>query len=249
MQTMGSLKFFHEITKNDVAIAGGKGASLGELINNNIPVPDGFIITASAYNQALDEKEIFDAFDKLNMSRVAVRSSATAEDSKSTSWAGQLETYLNVTKNDLIKSIKNCWASINSPRAISYAKENNIPSDKQKVAVVVQAMVDSQMAGVMFSVNPVTSNKNQIVLEACFGLGEALVQGQVTPDNFIIDKKSLQIIEKNINLNTLSDKQVIDLAKLAIRIENHYHFPQDIEWAIDPNNEIFILQSRPITTL
>jgi len=246
---MTQIKTFQEISKSDVAIAGGKGASLGEMTQAGIPVPGGFIVTTDAYNQPLDEKEIFAAFDKLEAQYVAVRSSATAEDSGSTSWAGQLETYLNVTKENLIDSIKKCWASIKTARATSYAQSNNIPGDKQKVAVVIQKMVDSQMAGVMFSANPVTSDRNQIILESCFGLGESLVQGLVTPDNFLIDKKSLTIINKNLTLNTLSDNQVIELSKLAILIENHYNFPQDIEWAIDQNNKIFILQSRPITTL
>ena len=243
------LKFFNQISKNDIALVGGKGASLGEMINAGIPVPNGFIITTEAYQKPLDEREIFKAFDSLNATKVAVRSSATSEDSQNTSWAGQLETYLNVTRNNLIKSIKKCWASLDSPRAISYAQENNLNQDKQKVAVVIQKMIDSKISGVMFSANPVTSDKNQIMIEACFGLGEFLVQGLVTPDNFLVCKKNFQIIKKTINLNTLSDNQIIELAKLAVHIEKHYNFPQDIEWAIDKDNHIFILQSRPITTL
>jgi rifampicin phosphotransferase len=246
---MTQIKTFQEISKSDVAIAGGKGASLGEMIQAGIPVPDGFIITTDTYNKPLDEKEIFTAFDKLETQYVAVRSSATAEDSSNTSWAGQLETYLNVTKDNLIESIKKCWASIKTDRALCYAKENNIPKDKQKVAVVVQAMIDSQMAGVIFTANPITSDRQQIILESCFGLGESLVQGLVTPDNFVIDKENFTIINKNIVLNSLTNNQVIELAKLSIKIENHYNYPQDIEWAIDKNNKIFILQSRPITTL
>jgi len=246
---MKYLRFFSEINKNDTVVAGGKGASLGEMTQAGIPVPNGFIITTDAYNKPLDEKEIFAAFDRLETQYVAVRSSATAEDSNNTSWAGQLETYLNITKDNLIESIKKCWASIKTNRALAYAQSNNILEDNQKVAVVVQKMIDSQIAGVMFTANPVTSDRNQIVLEACLGLGESLVQGQVTPDNFLIDKKSFTIINKNITLNTLSDNQVIELSKLAILIENHYNYPQDIEWAIDKKNEIFILQSRPITTL
>jgi len=246
---MSQIKTFQEISKSDIAIAGGKGASLGEMTQAGIPVPNGFVIITDAYNKPLDEKEIFAAFDKLKTIHVAVRSSATAEDSNNTSWAGQLETYLNVTREKLIESIKKCWASINTNRAICYAKENKIPKSKQKVAVVIQKMIDSHISGVMFTANPVTSSRDQIVLESCFGLGESLVQGLVTPDSFLIDKKNLKIISQNIVLRTLSHDQVLDLTKLAIEIEKHYNYPQDIEWAIDKNNKIFILQSRPITTL
>jgi pyruvate, water dikinase len=289
---MQLIRNFSEISKFDVAIAGGKGASLGEMAQANFPIPNGFVILSDSFiyfleNSNLDtqieniwnsidyqnektlgkaskniekltlaakipqdiEDEINKYHQQLNSKFVAVRSSATAEDSSAAAWAGQLESYLNTIKENLLENVKKCWASLFSPRAIFYCFQNNLNHKNIAVAVVVQKMINSQTAGVMFSANPVTSNKNQIILEACLGLGESLVQGLVTPDNFLIDKKSLKIIEKTVNLNTLSDNQVIELSKLAIKIENHYGFPVDIEWAIDSSQQIFILQSRPITTL
>lgn len=266
------IKFFSEISKGDVGLVGGKGASLGEMVKANIPVPPGFVITTEAFQKKID-REILQAFHKLNADRVAVRSSATAEDSSFASWAGQLETYLNVNRENLIDKIKECWDSIKSERALSYAAGQNLSEDQLKVAVVVQKMVESKSSGVMFTVNPISQNFHEIMLEAGYGLGELLVQGLITPDNFIIDKTTLEIKSKDIQVQesmlvfkdgknqetpvpaswkyeaAISDDQVVQLAKLAIKIEDHYQKPQDIEWAIDNQNKIWILQSRPITTL
>lgn len=270
---MTFIKKFDEISKTDVLEVGGKGASLGELTKAGFPVPQGFVITANAFQRNIDEKEILKAFDELNAQRVAVRSSAIAEDSSQASWAGQLETYLNTSREDLIENIKKCWNSIKSERALNYAAGQDLTADQLTVAVVIQKMIESKVSGVMFSVNPISKNTNQIMIEGGYGLGEMLVQGLITPDNFIVDKKNLEIMERNIDIqetmlifkdgkNTevpvrddLKDKQVVSdeiikqLAGLAIKIENHYGIPQDIEWAIDRENKIWILQSRPITTL
>lgn len=272
------IKTFQEIGKSDVKIVGGKGASLGEMTNAGIPVPPGFVVIAEAYNKFLKhlpneiEEEILRAFDVLGADRVAVRSSAIAEDSTTTSWAGQLESYLNVTRDDLISAIKKCWDSIKSERAISYASQNNVPEENLAVAVVVQKMVESESAGVAFSVNPVTCNPNEIMIEGSWGLGEMVVQGQITPDNFIVDKNNLEIKNRNIaekekmltfkdeenqevsvseekrGQPVLFDEQIKELATLAVKIENHYGKPQDIEWAMELG-KIYIVQSRPITTL
>jgi len=273
------IKTFQEISKEDVLEVGGKGASLGEMAKVGIPVPPGFVITTRIYKNFSQEElpadvehEIYQAFDHLKAERVAVRSSAVVEDSSSASWAGQLESYLNVKREDLIKSIRDCWNSIHSERALSYAAQNSISEEDLVIAVVVQKMIEPEASGVMFTVNPVTKNNGEIMIEAGFGLGEYLVQGIITPDNFILDKSTLEIKNKNIQTQekmllyqngknqeislseeegekqSISGEQVKELAKLGVKIENHYGRPQDIEWAIE-QGEIYILQSRPITTI
>lgn len=257
-----------KISKKDIAIAGGKGTSLGEMICAGFPVPPGFVVLAGAF----DKKEILAEFKKLKTKRVAVRSSATAEDSSSAAWAGQLESYLNVTEKNLIKSIEKCWASLYSPRAIFYRSKKGLSKQKISVAVVIQKMVQSEISGVCFTVNPVTKDKNQIVIEAGYGLGETIVGGKITPDTYMIDKKKKTILDKNISRQKLmivmdnngtkeitvpkskqdrqklSDKQIIKLAQICKKIETHYKVPQDIEWAFE-KGKFYIVQSRPITTL
>ncbi|MBI2017472.1 PEP/pyruvate-binding domain-containing protein [Candidatus Daviesbacteria bacterium] len=243
------IKLFNEISKNDVKEVGGKGASLGEMTNAGIPVPPGFVITTEA-NGVIHEEEILKAFDTLNTERVSVRSSAIAEDSLRASWAGQLETYLNVTRENLIESIKKCRESVKSERAKTYAKEYRLSDDQLAMAVVIQKMVDAKAAGVMFTANPVTSDKEEIMIESVLGLGEKLVQGSVTPDNFIVDKGSVDIKSKDLQgEQTIADEVVKKLVELGKKIEKHWGSPQDIEWAIDTDNMIWILQSRPITNL
>jgi pyruvate,water dikinase len=224
------------------------------------------------------ENEIFNAFKKLRAKYVAVRSSATTEDSKIDSWAGELETYLNTTKENLIENVKRCWASLFTPRALFYRAKRNLMDKKVSVAVVVQKMVQSEVSGVCFTVHPVIKDRNQMVIEACWGLGEILVEGKITPDSYVIDKskiktqKSKFILDKNINpqekmivranggtkevrvpkekieKQKLSDDQIKKLAKICLKIENHYKDPQDIEWAFE-NNKFYIVQTRPITAL
>ena len=275
---MKYIKTFSEITNNDIQLVGGKALSLGIITDAGIPVAPGFVVTTDAY-KAFQSKtipqdvqtEILDAFAMLASERVAVRSSAIAEDSKMTSWAGQLETYLNVTQTTLLENITKCWSSIHSQRAVAYAQIHGISIKEQSVAVVVQKMVKSEVSGVLFTVNPVTKNSNEMMVEAVYGLGELLVQGLVTPANFIIDKPTLTIKsqtkgEQNTRLvfragenkeepvptnlqaaNILDGKKIQELATLAIKIEDLYKAPQDIEWALE-NGNVFILQSRPITS-
>lgn len=276
---MDYIKHFKQINKNDVGLVGGKGASLGEMTQAGIPVPPGFVVTAETYRKFINDElpvdvieEILTAFDSLNTQRVAVRSSAIAEDSKTASWAGQLESYLNVTRDQLIENIRKCWNSIRSERALAYAAQQNLSEDQLVVAVVVQKMVESESSGVMFSVNPINNDLDEIMIEGGFGLGEMVVQGMITPDNFLVDKKTLEIKNKDIQSQetmlvyadgenrevsvpehkrdkpVLSDEQVKELAALAIRIETHYGSPQDIEWALE-KGKFYILQARPVTTL
>jgi len=217
---------------------------------------------------------------KLNLKDVfvAVRSSATAEDLPDASFAGQQETFLNVKSvNDLLEKTVKCWSSLFTPRAIFYRTEKGFAHEQVLISVGVQKMVNSKAAGVIFTINPVTGDPNQIVIEGNYGLGEAVVSGAVTPDDFVVDKKTLNIVERRISKKTvqylrdpsagktvhvdvpidvqeqpcISDEEILKLAELAKRIEQHYGKAQDIEWAIDsdlsfPSN-IFIVQSRPET--
>lgn len=309
-------KNFHQLNKNDASIAGGKGASLGEMTNAGIPIPPGFVLLSDAFEKFLEEtdlnveidaifkkidhkkihtaenasekiqalilqakmsedieKEIKKEFQKLKTKFVAVRSSATAEDSSEAAWAGQLESYLNTTEKNLLENVKKCWASLFTPRAIFYRIEKKLHNQKISVAVVIQKMIESEVSGIAFSVHPVTQDYNQIIIEAGFGLGEAIVSGSITPDSYVISKKPEKIIDINISKQIrglfrkkeggnewkdisnkvggkqkLTDKQIIELSKLIIKIENHYNFPQDIEWAME-KGKFYIVQSRPITTL
>ncbi|MCR4394505.1 MAG: phosphoenolpyruvate synthase, partial [Dehalococcoidales bacterium] len=222
--------------------------------------------------------QIREAYQKLGGGLVAVRSSATAEDLPDASFAGQQSTFLNISGADnVVDAVKACWASLFNARAIFYRAEQNFDHFKVGIAVPVQQMVQSQASGVLFTVEPITSDRNKIVIEAVFGLGEAIVSGEVTPDLFVVDKEKLQILEKKINRqewqliknpsadnsahnikspipehlqNTqkISDEEIIELAALGKRIEEHYNFPQDIEWAKE-NGRIFITQARPVTTI
>lgn len=213
------------------------------------------------------------AFNDLSVDYVAVRSSATAEDAANASWAGELESYTNVTKEDVVSMVQKCWASLFTPRAIFYRMEKNLPGNIA-VAVVVQKMVNSETAGVCFTVNPVTKDLNQIVIEAGWGLGESVVAGIITPDNYLVNKSEDLIEDVTVNeqeqmiirksgkseevkvpqdkkeAQKLTGKQIMQLANLAKKIENHYCKPQDIEWAWDADTkQLYIVQTRPVTTL
>lgn len=340
------IKFFKELSKKDVHLAGGKGASLGEMTSAGIPVPPGFAITATAFDRFLHESDlkaevdaivhelnykdvsrveraseqirdmihdarmpkdlqemILGAYYQLQKSSplrvreggeglrmihnspnpsylkrggsglfVAVRSSATAEDSSQASWAGELESYLNTTGKNLLGNVKKCWSSLFTPRALVYRNEKGMRKSHVSVAVVVQKMVQSEISGVCFTVHPVTKDRHQIIIEAVWGLGESLVGGQVTPDSYVIDKRDWSLIDvsmaeqtkmiarKNIGTTMikvpvrlqkrqkLDGRQIIELAKLCAAIEKHYKFPCDIEWAYE-GKKFYIVQSRPITTL
>jgi len=209
----------------------------------------------------------------INQTLVAVRSSATAEDLPDASFAGQQETFLNVQgEANLIQSVRACWASLFEPRAIFYRQEKGFDHFKVGIAVPVQKMVQSDVSGILFTINPVTNDKNQIVIEAIWGLGEKIVQGAYTPDHYLIQKKTWKILQKQVNLQKLQlvfsknknretkvprskqlkpklkEDQIITLAKLGHQIQQHYYFPQDIEWAIE-NNQLYIVQTRPVTTI
>jgi pyruvate,water dikinase len=309
--------WFADVSRDDVARVGGKGANLGELAGAGFPVPLGFVVTADTYLDALDaagvrntlqervanldvddpaalavvadelralvrsaglpgaaRRTVLDAYGRLGASeRVAVRSSATAEDTASTSFAGMNETFTNVCGDqELVDRIVDCWASLWSPRVVAYRATRDL-ADEPAIAVVVQRMVDAHTAGVMFTADPATADRDHIVIEAAFGLGEVVVGGQVEPDTYVVSKGGPRILQEHIGTKAhkivrgpdghdqripvpageqatrvLDENALMALAHLAIEIERHYDAPQDIEFAIDDHN-ISILQSRPITTL
>ncbi len=307
---------FTKLKKKDVGIAGGKGASLGEMTQAKLSVPPGFVILASTFDKFLEEtdlnmeieaqikkvkhtdinsvekasktiqdligdqnvpKDISEAvlkeFKKLKCQWVAVRSSATAEDSSIASWAGELDTFLYIDEKNLIDNVKKCWASLFTPRAIFYRFEKELHKVNVSVAVVIQKMIDSEVSGVAFSVHPVTEDRNQMIIEAGYGLGEAIVSGIITPDSYVVHKKEGTILDINIatqakqiimklgggsvlksvpkniqDKQKLTGKEIIELAEVIKKIEKHYKCPQDVEWAYQ-KNKLYILQSRPITTL
>ncbi|WP_456418620.1 PEP/pyruvate-binding domain-containing protein, partial [Methanocaldococcus infernus] len=205
---------------------------------------------------------------------VAIRSSATAEDLPDASFAGQQETYLNIRGADnVVKYVKKCFSSLFTPRAIFYREEKGFDHFNIALAAVVQKLVNAEKAGVMFTVNPINQNYDELVIEAAWGLGEGVVSGSVSPDTYIVDKKALEIKDKHIakkekmfvkdekgevkvidvpdemkEKQVLTDDEIKELAKVGIRIEKHYKRPMDIEWAIE-KNKIYMLQARPITTL
>ncbi len=318
---MELVRNFTKLSKHDAPLAGGKGASLGEMTQAGIPVPPGFVVLSESFEQFIREtdlvqeidtvlhkvnhkeihtveaasekirdlilnvempkdiaKEIKKSFKELNTKYVAVRSSATAEDGKDHAWAGQLESYLNTTENQVLTKVKLCWSSLFTPRAIFYRFEKGLHSTKISVAVVVQKMVESEVSGIAFSVHPVTEDHNQLIIEAGFGLGEAIVSGSVTPDAYVVEKEPRRILDINVSTQerglyrgevaslehgnnewrdirepkassqVLDEKQILELSEIIIGIENHYGFPCDIEWAFE-KGKFYIVQSRPITTL
>jgi len=310
-----NILWFKEVNKNDILLVGGKGANLGEMYNSGIPVPDGFIVTSTAYFDFINKtslaqkirtelaglnvsnskelfevskriqhafltaslpdslvKEIKDAYHHLSGEydrKVAVRSSATAEDLPDASFAGQQETYLNIIGyKEVVSHVLKCFASLFEPRAIFYRTEKGFSHLKVGIAVPIQLMVQSEVSGIMFTVNPLTNNPSEIAIEAGFGLGQPIVSGEITPDQYLIQKENLKILNKKVvtqksmltdkgdvevsnvfsKSQKLEDKFIIKLAELGKQIEDHYGKAQDIEWSYERNN-LYIVQSRPVTTI
>ena len=312
---MSMVMDFEEIRKDDVMVAGGKGANLGEMSAAGIAVPDGFVITADAYRAFLKENGLEEVFEnelkkagkdetglleaakkfreligcgKLpekvesairekykqlgEQARVAVRSSATAEDLPDASFAGQQETYLNVRGIDeVLMQVRRCYASLWGNRAVCYRCNQGYDQLSVALAVVIQRMVESEKAGVLFTVNPVTQNREEMQINASYGLGESVVSGRVTADSYICSKqgtvKSFQIGSKETQIiyadkdtkeisvsaklqseRCLNDQEIAVLCAEAVKVEKHYGCPMDIEWAIR-DGHVYILQARAITTL
>ena len=322
--------------KAELAVVGGKGASLARLVNAGLPVPDGFHVTTAAYGAFVDENalqpRILEALQGVDPNQlatleaasaeigalfaggripaavvaaveaayaglmgstlslpdesrsdsskqlaspvaVAVRSSATAEDLPTASFAGQQDTYLNIQgEGALLEAVKKCWASLWTARAISYRMRQDIDPATVSLAVVVQQLIAADSAGILFTANPIDGTREQIVINAAWGLGEAIASGLVTPDTVIVDKAGQQVLSRETTTKTimtvraakgteeqpipqtqqnqqvLDDATAIELARYGTQIEALCGSPMDIEWAIS-GGEIAILQARPITSL
>ena len=309
---------FGEICRDDVPLAGGKGANLGDMTQAGLPVPPGFVICAPAYREVVEscgldirinelladldynsanqlqevERRVHRLFEGVLIAdelrhpileryralgtdaRVAVRSSATAEDLAGASFAGQQETILNVVgAEDLLNAIRRCWSSLYTSQAIFYRHRKGFSGSQVSMAVVVQQMVDSEKSGVIFTVDPVLHNRFNMIIEAVWGLGEGIVSGAVTPDHYKVDRETYEIIcefvpEKPLmfcqsddhgvvrvdvppdkaSARVLTDDELRELVDLGNKVEEHFGCPQDVEWGIE-DGQIYLLQSRPITCL
>lgn len=305
----------NQLDSTKVAVSGGKGASLGELMKVGVRVPPGFVVTRDAFdafmavadpnNEVAEwlkkvdsnaatvveaERAIHDLLehgaipddvrtaiqqgvDALDVESVSVRSSATCEDGVTSAWAGQLDTFLNVAPTDVLANVKSCWLSVFGAPALAYGAAHGYGAGQFGVAVVVQQMILSEVAGVGFSVHPVTQEPNVRLIEACFGQGEAIVSGKIIPDQYVVHRGAREIAEQSRgqqkkglffahaeakphwqNLTDrggeakLTDAQVLEYAGLLDRIEDHYGHPIDTEWAL-VGDQFHLLQARPITTL
>jgi len=275
----GAVIWFSDEACQDVGLSGGKGASLARMSAEGLPVPPGFVIPSYVLEESLDTErmvelaatrsaeglqelvaqcqpptdEISAAYENLietsvGDAKVAVRSSAVAEDSEAASYAGQQETYLYVEgAQEVCRRVVDCWASFFSERALFYRSEKGSLGDL-RMAVVVQKMVDPEKSGVVFTVDPVRHRRDRIVVEAVRGVGEQVVSGEVTPDHYTLDRNGNLKRQKIVDERVLMDEELLKLAELGRRLEDKHGIAQDIEWAI-VGEEIFLLQSRPVTTM
>jgi pyruvate,water dikinase len=280
------IKHFAEIGGSDLPLVGGKGLNLGKLTAAGFLVPPGFCVTTDAYRTTVGtvdtqnseafqaaalpeslQSEILTAYNQLGADSVAVRSSATAEDLPDASFAGQQDTFLNVSgPSELLEKIKACWASLWSDRAVAYRREHGIGEAQLAMAVVVQTMVDAEVSGVMFTRNP--TGGDELVIESNWGLGESVVSGEITPDHFVISRETGNLIRETVvskrkmiaregvqpvpigqrEIPSLQRGQVAELGKLGMQVDAFYGAPQDVEWA-HAEGQLYLLQARPITTL
>jgi pyruvate,water dikinase len=263
---------FRALGAGDVEQAGGKCAHLGELLNAGFPVPPGFAITTAAFDPdrrgEMPEEisaAIRQAYAELGEPPVAVRSSAVAEDAADASFAGMQSTYLWLRGADsVLDGVRECWASYFNPEALSYREQHGGAAG---MSVAVQQMVEPRVAGVMFTLNPVTGDRSSIAIDASYGLGVAVVGGEVTPDSYLYSKVTRDIVRTQIGAKEieydeygvhevdderrarpcLTPEEVTALAELGRAVESHYGRPQDVEWAIDGDDHVFLLQARPET--
>jgi pyruvate,water dikinase len=264
-----------ELRARDADRFGGKSASLGELLHAGIPVPPGFAISAEAGEELTDisRRDIVTRYEGLGEEvPVAVRSSALGEDSAEATFAGQQDTYLWVRGADAVcEAVRKCWASLYNPEAVAYRERFGV--ENPAMGVTIQLMVDAAVSGVMFTCNPVSGDRSMIAINASWGLGLAVVGGEVTPDDYLLSKITGDVVKHTVNdkhleyiaaahgtervdvdddrrnAPCLDDDALGALVELGKRIEKHFGAPQDIEWSFDHDGELFILQSRPVTGL
>jgi pyruvate,water dikinase len=280
---MQFIKHFSEIDETDLPRVGGKGLNLGKLARARFRVPQGFCVTTDAYRfsvQGLLEQNagcikdlvlstelvtaVHTAREQLKTDTVAVRSSATAEDLAEASFAGQQDTFLNVTSDELLDALKACWASLWSERAIAYRQTQGIDDEGLAMAVVIQEMCDADVSGVLFTVSPF--NADVSIVESNWGLGESVVSGAITPDSFHVSRETGEVVERNIavkremvtatgvsevasaqqDVSSLTDTQLKELTRLGMQVEAHYGQPMDIEWAL-ADGQFVLLQARHVT--
>jgi pyruvate, water dikinase len=258
----------------EVPLSGGKGASLAVMTGEGLPVPPGFVITSAAFAAAVDAEALRARARERDLSGaraivaaaspprepvaeqyarlaglVAVRSSASAEDSAGASYAGQQETYLNVDGLEAVLGrVVDCWRSFFADRAVFYRQEKG-SLDDVAMAVVVQQMVDSRKSGVLFTADPVHGRKDRMAVEAAFGLGERVVSGEVTPDHYVLDRHGAIKRSRVVAEQVLTEAECEQLARLGGHLDQVHGRPQDIEWGFDHAGSLFLLQSRPITTM
>jgi pyruvate,water dikinase len=252
----------------DEALFGGKSASLGELIAAGLPVPPGFAVSSAA--SEADLEEVVARYAELGEPPVAVRSSAIGEDSAEASFAGVQDTYLWVSGAERVRqAVRDCWASLQNPEAVSYRERVGGPAPAMGVAV--QQMIDAQVSGVMFTCNPVSGDPSTVAVNASWGLGLAVVGGEVTPDEYRLSKVTGELLHRTIGPKEmeyrpgaegperrdveperrqqacLGDERLAELLELGRRVERHFGSHQDVEWAIDAHGALHLLQSRPVT--
>jgi pyruvate,water dikinase len=277
------------LSASDVVVAGGKGANLGELIRGGFDVPDGFVVTTHAYRSASDgadappsTQQVLDrpvpadiaeaigaAYRELGAGRVAVRSSATTEDLPGAAFAGQHDTFLDVVgAAEVVVAVRRCWASLWTERAVAYRGRVGVDPSTVAIAVVVQQMVRAEFAGVVFTANPVTGNRAQVVIDSAPGLGDALVSGLVTPDHAVLDSAN-RVVERLAgrpqtptapgdahgtdheparHVPALRREDLARIAAVGRRVALHFGRPQDIEWATH-ERQLWVVQARPMTAL
>jgi pyruvate,water dikinase len=280
---MQFIKHFSEIDETDLPRVGGKGLNLGKLARARFRVPQGFCVTTDAYRfsvQGLLEQNagcikdlvlstelvtaVHTAREQLKTDTVAVRSSATAEDLAEASFAGQQDTFLNVTSDELLDALKACWASLWSERAIAYRQTQGISDEELAMAVVIQEMCEADVSGVLFTVSPFRADVS--IVESNWGLGESVVSGAITPDSFHVSRETGEVVERNIavkremvtatgvsevasaqqDVSSLTDTQLKELTRLGMQVEAHYGQPMDIEWAL-ADGQFVLLQARHVT--
>jgi pyruvate, water dikinase len=261
-----------ELRRADEPRFGGKSANLGELIAAGIRVPPGFAVAVTARLPAVEESlraEISRRYEALGEPPVAVRSSAVGEDSPEASFAGQQETYLWVSGADRVcEAVRDCWASLHSREAVAYRARMGGP-EEPGMGVTVQLMVDAAVSGVMFTCNPVSGDPSTVAVNASWGLGTAVVGGEVTPDEYRVSKVTGEVLHRSVGPKRieyvgtvrsevplerqrtacLDDEQLGGLVDVARRVERHFGCHQDVEWALDRDGALFLLQSRPVTTV